>query len=82
MRFHARVAANALATVQRELELGPAMAAAHEERLARIGVADEAELAAAIRAGDIVDRHAEVVTALAESVVDKLRVANPGYFAS
>lgn len=82
VRFHARVAANALATVQRELELGPAMAAAHEERLGRIGIADEAELAAAIRAGDVVDRHDEVVTALAESVVDKLRIANPGYFAS
>jgi hypothetical protein len=45
LRFHARVASNVLAMVEREIELGPAQAAAHEERLKRLGVADDAELA-------------------------------------
>jgi len=79
VRFHARVAANAVAMVVRELELGPAMAAAHGERLARLGVADDTELAAAIRSGALDDRLEEVRAAVRESVADKLRVANPGY---
>lgn len=79
VRFHSRVAANVLATVERELELGPAMASAQTARLERLGVADEAELAAAIRAGRTADRTTEVTAVVAETVVDKLRVANPGY---
>ena len=79
VRFHARVAINALGMVERELALGPAQAAAHAVRLARLGVAGDAELAAAIRAGDLDDRAAAVRTALIESVRDKLRVANPRY---
>ena len=79
VRFHARVAARVLATVERELELGPAMAEAHTARLAALGFADDAELAAAIRSGDLDDRYAEVKAAVAASVADKLRVANPDY---
>jgi hypothetical protein len=75
--FHSRVAENVLATVQRELELGPAMAADHARRLAPLGVADEAALAAAIREGRLTG--AAVERAVAETVVDKLRVANPSY---
>jgi len=77
VRFHARVAANVLAIVERELTEGPAQAAAHAERLARLGVASEEELAAAIRAGALDDRRAEVRAAVWETVVDKVRVANP-----
>ncbi|HZB30737.1 MAG TPA: DUF6285 domain-containing protein [Streptosporangiaceae bacterium] len=79
VRFHARVAINALSMVERELALGPAQAAAHAERLARLDVGGDAELAAAIRAGDLDDRAAEVRAMLIESVRDKLRVANPRY---
>jgi hypothetical protein len=75
--FHSRVTANVLATVQRELELGPAMAAAHRERLATLGVADEGELVAGIRGGRLSGPDVERV--VAETVVDKLRVANPSY---
>src|SRR3954447_5562079 len=74
-RFLARVADRALATVDREISLGPALAARHQARLAAVGYADDAELAAGIRAGD--DRE-EVVDAVRESVIDKLRVADPG----
>ena len=75
--FHTRVTANVLATVQRELELGPAMAAAHTTRLEALGVGDEAHLAAGIRAGSLAGPDVERV--VAETVVDKLRVANPTY---
>ena len=78
--FMARVAANVVATVRRELELGPAQAAAHAARLSSLGVSDDAELAAAIRDGSLDDRSDEVVDAVRASVRDKLAVANPGYW--
>jgi hypothetical protein len=79
VQFHTRVAVNALGMVERELRDGPAQAAAHAERLAALGVASEAELAAAIRAGDLDDRYDEVKAAVWDTVRDKLRVANPKY---
>lgn len=75
--FHARVAANMLAIVEREIELGPAQQAAHRLRLDRLGVADDAELAAAIRSGALDDRADEVRDLVWASVRDKLAVANP-----
>lgn len=78
-RFHARVAANVLAIVERELELGPAQARAHAARLEQLGVADDAELAAAIRDGSLDARLDEVRELVWESVRDKLAVANPRY---
>lgn len=79
LRFHARVAANALAIVQREIELGPAQAEAHRARLARLGFGSDAELAAAIRDGRADDRYHEIAAAVRETVRDKLLVANPRY---
>jgi hypothetical protein len=79
VQFHARVGVNALRMVERELELGPAQAEAHAAALARLGVADEAELAAAIRDGRLDDRHDEVVEVLRQTVRAKLEVANPRY---
>lgn len=75
--FHARVAVNALAMVERELALGPAHRAAHEERLAQLGCADDAELAARIRSGALDERAEQVRAAVAASVRTKLEVANP-----
>jgi aminoglycoside phosphotransferase (APT) family kinase protein len=74
-RFLARVADRALATVDREIALGPALAARHRARLSAVGYATDAALAAGIREGD--DRR-EVVDVVREAVVDKLRVADPG----
>jgi hypothetical protein len=79
VRFHARVAANVLGMVQRELELGPAMEAAQADRLGRLGFSSETELAAAIRTGTLDDRYAEVAAAVRATVRDKLLVANPKY---
>ncbi|WP_049563327.1 DUF6285 domain-containing protein [Nonomuraea sp. SBT364] len=79
-RFHARVAVNVLAMVERELRLGPAQAGEHAARLAGLGVADDAELARAIREGrfDGDDRLTDLLT---RAVRAKLEVANPAYLA-
>lgn len=82
LRFHARVAANVLGMVEREMELGAAHQEAHQQRLERLGVVDDAELAAAIRNGDFADRSVELRAALEQSVLDKLAVANPTYITS
>ncbi len=79
LRFHARVAANMLGMVERELRLGPAQAEAHRARLAQLGVADDAELTTAIRERRFDDRADELRALLRQSVVDKLSVANPKY---
>lgn len=77
--FDARVAANALAIVERELALGADIAARHAARLTVLGVADDAELAARIRDGSLDGRLGEVRALVWESVRDKLAVANPKY---
>jgi hypothetical protein len=79
LRFHARVAANALRIVERELALGPRQAAEHAERLLRLGAADDAELARGIRAGRYDERVDELLAELREAVRAKLEVANPTY---
>jgi aminoglycoside phosphotransferase (APT) family kinase protein len=78
-RFEARVARNVLATIGRELELGPAARAAHGERLRALGVPDERALAANIREGKHDDDLLGVGAILAEGVRDQLLVANPSY---
>ena len=75
--FHARVAANMLAIVGRELQLGEQQRIDHDERLAELGVADDAELAARIRSGELSGER--VRTLVWDSVRDKLAVANPRY---
>lgn len=79
LQFHSRVAVNVLAMVERELSVGSQQAASHRERLDRLGVADDAELARRIRGGDLDDRLPEVRELVWASVRDKLAVANPKY---
>ena len=79
LRFLARVSANVMAQIERELALGAQHARAHAERLAALGVGDDAALSQAIRDGSLDDRMDEVVAATRAGVVDKLRVANPRY---
>ena len=79
VQFHTRVAINVLGMVERELQLGHAQAVAHDARLAQLGCADEAELAARIRNGDLDDRLPEVRDLVWATVRDKLQVANPKY---
>jgi len=77
LRFLTRVATNVVGQVERELALGPEYARAHAERLRALGVADDHELARAIRDGSLDDRMDEVVAATRAGVVEKLRIANP-----
>ena len=72
VNFHARVAANVLRTVERELlddDAAPDL----------LGFTDEAALAAAIRRGDLDERSAELLPALRALVLHRLAVSHPGY---
>jgi aminoglycoside phosphotransferase (APT) family kinase protein len=77
--FELRVTLRALGMVGREIAHADEHAAVHAAALARLGVADEAELAAAIRSGALDGRAAEVSAVLRATVRAKLQVANPGY---
>jgi len=85
LAFHARVAANALAIVERELALGGDMDAAERARLAALlghdGDLDSLnrELVARIRTGALDDRRAELLDHLRRTCADKLALANPRY---
>lgn len=77
VNFHARVAANALRIVERELldeDEADSRAA-----LTGFGFADEEGLAAAIRAGEMDGRADDVVACLRTLVRRRLAVAHPGY---
>jgi hypothetical protein len=78
VNFHARVAANALRTVERELlNTGDSDARA---ALASLGFADEAGLAAAIRAGELDECPGPDVAACLRTLVrHRLAAAHPGY---
>lgn len=77
LRFRARVAANVLAQIERELALGSKRERDHQARRARLGVADDRMLALAIRDGSLDGRMQEVLAVLRASAVDKLLVSNP-----
>jgi aminoglycoside phosphotransferase (APT) family kinase protein len=81
LRFHARVAANALRIAEREAMLAAAHDQAHQKRLAALGCADDAALCAAIRDGSLDHRFEEVVEAVRSATIDKLTVANPAHLA-
>ena len=77
--FEDRIARNVLQMVERELRLGPAISAAHAERLAGLGFTTDAALATAIRSGACDADMDSVGRALAKSTRDQLLVANPSY---
>ncbi|WP_448437465.1 DUF6285 domain-containing protein [Mycolicibacterium setense] len=81
VKFQARVAANALRMVERELLASdsPAAATASSAALAGVGFNDEGALAAAIRAGRLDDRADEVTACLRVLVRQRLAAAHPGY---
>ncbi len=79
LRFLARVAANALDCVERELRLGPDQERRHRERLAALGRCDQAELAAAVRSGVLPDDDPALLAVVRAAVTDRLAVANPRY---
>jgi hypothetical protein len=85
--FHARVAVNALAIVERELEQGPAAADAERARLrallGRDGTLDELnrELCRRIRAGEVTAESPDLRAHLWETTVAKVAIDQPSYAA-
>ncbi|APA77242.1 DUF6285 domain-containing protein [Mycobacterium avium subsp. hominissuis] len=77
VNFHARVAANALRIVERELL--DESEAQSRAALAALGFAEEEQLAAAIRAGEMDGRADDVIACLRTLVRRRLAVAHPGY---
>jgi hypothetical protein len=77
--FHARVAANALRMVERELGDGDAATDDVATALGWLGYPDEHALAAAIRRGELDGRDAEVTDVLRILVSHRLAAAHPGY---
>jgi Domain of unknown function (DUF6285) len=81
--FQMRVAANALAILEREARLGPAADARELERLAgllgRKGTLAELnrELARQLRAGERDERDHELMAHLEATIADKIAIANP-----
>lgn len=75
--FHARVAANVLRIVERELldQTAGEVTAALDD----LGFTDETQLAAAIRAGELDDSAGEVLACLRTLVRHRLTIAHPGY---
>jgi hypothetical protein len=78
VNFHSRVAVNALRMVEREL-LAEGDADGVAAALADVGCRDEAQLAAAIRAGEVDGHSGQVQSALRALVGRRLSVAHPGY---
>jgi hypothetical protein len=81
VQFHARVTANVLATVERQLAFGRAPEDRFRDGLAALGASSAADLAAAIAAGQHDDHIDELYRFLARSVRDRLAVANPKHLA-
>lgn len=85
LAFHARVAANVLGMVERELEVGEAQDVDEHARLVallgREGTTRELTelLAAEIRLGELDGRWTETVEHVRATVRAKLEVANPRY---
>lgn len=75
--FHARIAANVLRIVERELLDQTAREVT--EALGELGFTDETELAAAIRAGELDGRAGDVLPCLRTLVRHRLTIAHPGY---
>lgn len=79
LQFHTRVAINMVDIVSREIELGTAQQSTHEAVMHSLQVADDAELAAAIKSGEHDSDLVGLLIALRPVVEDKVRVANPKY---
>lgn len=79
LQFHARVATNILAMVEREIEGSPADAAEHARHLAALGAHDDAALASMIRSGEFDGDLSRVLDELEPVIRRKVEVANPRY---
>jgi hypothetical protein len=74
-----RAAVDALRVVERQLLADSPTQTDARNALAALGFSDEAQLAAAIRDGELDDRVEDVATCLRALVNDRLAVDHPGY---
>jgi aminoglycoside phosphotransferase (APT) family kinase protein len=81
LQFNARVAANVVDGVERDLAFGADQERRHRERLARFGQADQRALADAIRSGVLAPDDPDLLAAVRTAITDRLAVANPKYLA-
>jgi hypothetical protein len=77
LSFLARVAANVMAQIEREIALGEENVRIHARHIEALGAEDDAELCRAIRAGSLDDRLAELIAVLRQDAVANLCVVNP-----
>ncbi len=75
--FHARVAANALGQVEREIESGPALAERSADVWAMFGATSAVDLAASIRSGALDGQADQIRQALVGLAEAKLEITNP-----
>jgi hypothetical protein len=80
--YHARVAANALGIVERELARGAGPLECRALALASLGLSSEGDLAAAIRSGGWALDDPQLLAVLADGVLERVAVANPRYLQS
>lgn len=79
LRFLSRVADNVLRQIEADVKFGADIDQSKSTRMSTLGLADEAELCAAIRSGALDDRLGEVVEIVRAGLVDRLRVTNRSY---
>lgn len=79
LEYHARVAANVVSIVGREIERGSAPLHRRALALAGLGVADEQELCTALRHGECDPDDPAVATVVADGALERLSVSNPSY---
>ncbi|MEV8514260.1 phosphotransferase [Dactylosporangium sp. NPDC051484] len=75
--FNARIAANVMRTLRRELRLRDEHGVRHRARLERLGVCDDEALGRAILDGSLSNRYDEVIETVRASVRERLLVSNP-----
>lgn len=78
--FEARVSANVVALLRREVLLSEEIGGRHIARMDGLGVDGQAELAAMIRAKQWRQLDGDLISAVRADVRDKLAVSNPGYW--
>ena len=77
--YNARIAANVLAQIERELELAPDAELRQVAGLAELGVADDNELALRLRSGAIKWNDPCLWGVLSTTTRDRLAIVNPAY---
>lgn len=82
LSFLARVAANVLDQVERELAYGTVQQQLLQTQLAALGFADLRSLALSLRSGETSSSDPAVIEVVRASVTDRLAVANPRYLAA